>query len=1041
MTPDSLLGPLNDLPPRAVTAHLRELARTLPEDARVSLTAELLGGSHRARELGVQFALIAGDTAAILGALRQGSPLIRESAASALGRVPMPAPEQLIEAYAGASARERQRLVRGIVAHRRGDLATVLLPESLALGYDADAARLLRAAGYRDLAAHAADLLPAIDDARFLAVRVPELLLAEARTVLPGHTAADGYWLRRGDALAELVRSHPVLAAEVLALVVAHPPEHGWRHDHAALWNALLIAVPDALAAYAAQSVVPELSRTAVRAVLERGGADVVALLSGDRAGRAFRTGDPARLRALLATVPARPGAAPEWARERVLPEAVRITEAEAAIAAHVGPVPPHVTARLGWPRARTVLLELARGRDLQVRATAAPAAIASTVFDASGEELADALAELPRVRTEAETVRVAVIGALADLPAGRVATLPLKTLTDLREDALAARDHSEYTARALIRLAVHLVRSDRRDWALETLATVDPGGYLGPVDALTGTDAAAAADALLSGGFVPAIRIVGEFGMTPAIEAHAGAALIDEHSAEDADDLAEIWLARAATRGERVQGLIADPSALQLDAVDRLVRGARSELLDPSLLGTDLDGRFVWAPERWMPRITQVRSWSEDQRRAAAERLGAVLAEDPTDERALEALAAIPEYRHRPLAAIAEIDEASAERVMAVGATPNPVLSAALRTDAAATAGFAVIRRAARTRAGDVAALIDAMLTGPAPRLTGAKALLRAAEYATRAEVPGLRARILDAVGGHPDVALAGLRIALARPAEAIEQAWALMPADPDAAALLRGVVPARLDAATTQDYAGLIADLIAGDEPLVAARAVTASVAWIAAHPAIRAQLWARVVDPAQPELPDAVWARLLVCADGADVTDAVRTLIAAGASAYSRLLGIGENRVWESARIAEGTALLVAEMLAGAGFYAAATTLLLRRGGAVDIDIAVLSVAVRHALGERVSVAASVLSTRLEEYPRPEAATRTRLVRLAHTLERTGTAESILALEIARLVRVADPRSPEAEALFSAGLDSANAEVREWAIRFGDQLRGTR
>lgn len=1064
MTPDSLLGPLNDLPPRAVTAHLRELAHTLPEDARVSLTAELLGGSHRARELGVQFALLAGDTAAILGALRQGSPLIRESAASALARVPMPAPADFRAAYAGASTRERRRLVRGAVTHGRGDIVAVLLPVARELGHVDDAARLVRAAHYRDLAAHAADLLPAIDDARFLAVRAPELLLAEARALITDPVSARDYAQRRAVALAALVRAHPALAGEVLALVAVTPLDGWYSEAHAALWNALLIAHPDAVAAYRRAGAVPVLSRAAARALVARGGDAVVALLGDPRPGVIdvlLRAGDPAPLRRLLARVAGARQSTP--LRDRLLAEDVRIAEAEAEIARFGDAAPVTLTARLGWPRARATLLPVARGRDVAARAEAAAAAIASTAFDPSGAQLADALDELPGLRTEADPVRFGVLTALAQVPAPAVAKLPVARLEALRADVLGARDVPGPTLRALLDVVLRLVRTDRRDWALETLAATDTCGWLVNTAGLTGPDAAEVADALLRGGSLAPHLIVAEFGLTPAIDAHIGAVLTAESAGEDDDELAAIWLRPAATRLHRARTLLADPSALHVPRVDALVRGPLADLLDPTLFGTEIEGRFAPYPTRWLPHITRVQTWTDAQRQSAAATLAGLLAEDSDDEDALAALAAIPEYRHRPLAALLGDPAQPDERVIAAGAAPTPVLAAALRTDAAATAGSAAIRRAARTRAEDVPLLVDALVAGPAaasaaatpvapnlpaPKLTAAKALLRVAEHAPRALIPALRAQILAAVGDHADVHLAAVRIAFAHPAEvsalADLDADALLVRDPDATRVLLALRPGSLDPQTRVRIAGLLGGLLAAENTEVAQIAARVAVRWLGAYPEVAEALWTQVATPGRDEPDSEAWTALLTSAGVEALPGAVRALIEAGAPGHDRLREFETNAVFgaapELSDAAVDAVLAAADLLAEAGFRAGAMAVLLRLGGAVSVDPARLSVAVRGALGERASVAASVLTPRLSEYPGPDAAAAARLSTLAQALQRTGTAESILALEIARLIRVSDPLGQTARALFDAGLASANAEVAEYALRFDVTHPGT-
>lgn len=1032
MTPDSLLGPLNDPSPRVVSDHLRELACTLPEDARASVTAVLLDGSHRARELGVRLALLAGDTAAILGALRQGSPLLRESAASALALVPLPAAADLREAYATASTRSRRRLVRGAVTHRRGDIVAVLLPVARELGHVDDAARLLRAAHYRDLAAHAADLLPTVEDARFLAVRVPELLLAEARALLTDPVSAVSYWERRGAAIAELVRAHPHLSGAVLDLI--------GDAEAAAPWNALLIAEPGAVAAYRAAAHAPEPSRAAARVLVERGGDDVVALLGDARpdiAAALLRAGDPVRLRPLVA----RAGLAQQSTplRDRLLPEEVRVAAVEAAIAATAEAAPPELIARLGWPRAGARLLPLARGRDATVRAEAAAAVIASVGPDPA--RLAEALAELPRLRTEVDPVRIAVLAALAELPARTVATLSEERLDELRADALGALDVSDQTVRALLALAQRLVRTDRRAWAIATLEQTDPRGWLTNTAALTGPDAAAVADALLRGGALAPHLIAAEFGLTPAIEAHIGAALTSGPAGEDDDDLAELWLRPKATRSERIRILLADPSALLLERVDVRVRGSLADLLDPALLGTELEGRFSPYPQRWLPRITLVQTWTEPTRQRAAEVLAALLEEDPDDRLALAALAAIPEYRHRPLAALLGDPAAPDERAIAAGAAPTAVLATALRTDAAATAGSAAIRRAARTRTADVPALVDDLLVGPVPKLVAAKALLRAAEHAPRAAVPALRERILAAVGHHPDVSLTAVRIALEHPAEVVANdalgVAERVATDSDATRVLGTLRPQRLDPNTRDYVTGLLVTALASRDAEVARSAVLAAVPWLGTSAAIAQALWAQIADPEREDPGEDAWNGLLVSGTVTVLPGVIRTLIAAGEPGRARLCDLETVRGFGTVATLSPEELDAVfdamDQLAEAGYRAGAVAVLLRVGGRHDLDPTRLITAVRGALGERISVAATVLLARHDEYPGPTAEVADRLLRLARGLEHTGTADAILALEIARLLRISDPESADVAELLHAGLASDDAEVVEHARRY--------
>ncbi|MEZ4472184.1 MAG: hypothetical protein R3F60_15595 [bacterium] len=320
--------------------------------------------------------------------------------------------------------------------------------------------------------AEAARWLPRIEPElitwRRLAFTHPDLVLAALGTALAGPRALRPWvWARRAPALAILARTHPDALLDIaeaslgedplpapLAAVLGHLARAPGGADRVVAW----LVHPARAGALRRGGVPPSLLP-----VLPRLPSALVDALAREVAenpnGLAVLLGAlPPGRRAVVfqAAVPAPD--AQRWpdALMEVLPHALRATEARRQLAlkaiAEDADARLAMTAWLPIEEARPTLEAAARGSQAEDRAQALALLVRCTGRSRRG--LDATLMTLRRLRNEQDPVRLAALGALAQIPMAALADAHVDDLDGLVTAVVEARDTSYGTRRALLDLA-----------------------------------------------------------------------------------------------------------------------------------------------------------------------------------------------------------------------------------------------------------------------------------------------------------------------------------------------------------------------------------------------------------------------------------------------------------------------------------------------------------------------------------------------------------------------------------------------------------
>ena len=518
---------------------------------------------------------------------------------------------------------------------------------------------------------------------------------------------------------------------------------------------------------------------------------------------------------------------------------------------------------------------ELGKAADAGERGAARAAGVTNTLrYDQS---LAAHLASLaPRVRNEQDPVRHAVFQALR--PAGARSWTPEALVfgAEMIADALAARDCSQATRRAIqgigarwVRTGATLEREDLLSAGIETLRslvervgelqlplleTLSPSAAHRVIDALGPhlEDANARERYTL---VLKLARALGRQGHdSERLQARLEEAVFSRLP-WIATQALELWLADQRHRDERVQrALDRDRSLIAHPRVFRHLHLRRQEWLDPYLSPEAATGVFMTGRTLHLPRVDGgYHRWLPRQHRAYAAALTRIAADPghPTEVRVqvVRALARVPSTTLEHLSPWLESDDISIQEA-ALAATvwtahPTeaiPVLAGHLATDRARVAMYA-FQRCVRYLPTDHLARVLQVLLRDATKVTVVKEVLR---LSSRFRIEGcttLLREVLVDTSRHRDIriaALSGLRDHLDE--DPVFEACAVAAAgEPDLCRALL-LAPEVLPRRHRRRWYAIVEPLFAHPDDTVRASAFATGAAWLAVCPTEIATIAAR-------------------------------------------------------------------------------------------------------------------------------------------------------------------------------------------------------
>jgi hypothetical protein len=632
---------LHQLDPLSYGARMERVA-TLGKEARgtaplARLMDELLAGSAYEASLGLQLARTTRDEAPLLRGLTHPSLKVRALAASLAGPCIRDdaSLERVLPELAPAM---RRRVLKGVALARRSALAARLLPQILARHGSTEAALLFPALDEASVRRLLPELGHALKSWHTLTWRYPDAVLGylQARFAAVPERERSRLFYQYGEPLTELtcLRSTEVLALArdfapldvmpspvlegIRRLTRRHPDQifalltrpslRGWLKNQG-LPPGLLVE---------ADAFSPEQQRALARLLGEMPHhlAPFLGALAPSRRAELFThafEGIPARElpEALLA----------------VLPHALRDAEAERRLsfrevredrnkllATHSLRLIEH---------AREPLSKAAIAAKAEDRAQALAYLVRATGLSRRG--MTETLTHLMRLRNEQDPVRMAALGALADVPLSTFNAEHIPSLTELVGFVVEARDSSPTTRAALQRLAFRLMRGHAEEpngplfqFALDTLKRLagQQGNLaLPPLE----RDLPRGAELRIVATLLPMIRAADERDSHALILTLAQAlgrrawnvdmlqALLEPATDAALDGVARmaitLWLAPPRTRDIRVRKLLdRDETTVTIPPVFDHLHRRRQDWLDPFLLGRRLRGRFLTAKTGWVP-------------------------------------------------------------------------------------------------------------------------------------------------------------------------------------------------------------------------------------------------------------------------------------------------------------------------------------------------------------------------------------------------------------------------------------------------------
>ncbi|MFJ4965271.1 hypothetical protein ACIP6P_22925 [Streptomyces sp. NPDC088729] len=800
-------------------------------------------------------------------------------------------------AFADAPAVVRRQLVRAVAADRRTALADRLIAQVRETWGDTEAARLLPACSAAAVEELLPDLFRTAACWSSLGHHHPGPLLTAVEAELSGLPAAgrdlwwQAYGYDRGVASAARALPHrvldllerygprrlPVSLHRCLPALVAADPARSAR----------LLLVPGACA-------LPHhaLSRTLLRRLARALPDDLLTALgreAGDASGllpRLLTSLPPGRRAALHAAVAADRGEGPSadvvdtaaldaLPRTHVASVARRLADRGRTRGAD-GTVVLALESYLPFEEIRDRLLAATRGPVADERAAAWSLLVRAAGRSADPDAVATALEDLLRLRNEQDPVRSAALTALLDVAPALFTDTVEPLLDRVAADAVESRDSAAASRSALSRLAVgvlreHAVTGHRAllNWALRTLVRItgnSGGADLGRLDrTLRRGQEHTVFEALRP--WLEAGAERSDYGLVLALTRALGhradglpglqellwqaVGYGDETTARTA---AGLWLRPSADRDARVERLLArDPSAAALSAVQRVLTGRRTDLLDAYLDGPPPRGRFLAPGTPWTVGTADVDRWTPRQQRAAQRDAERAAADEKlplyTRAAALGRLARIPgrgadALRARTGAPEVVLAEA-ALAALAYTDRPADVLPDLLAhggDDRARVAIPAARRAAARTRPSRLGPLLAARTAPGTGKVTARKEMVRlAAALLPRTEAATVLADAFAQPGQHPDVRAAC--VASAPPLLGGERLWRMLAEACEGERALRLAVlrarPVELAPELRRRYARSVAAVCGASDDTLVALAHRALVRWLPWAPGAAAVL----------------------------------------------------------------------------------------------------------------------------------------------------------------------------------------------------------
>ncbi|MEU8226054.1 HEAT repeat domain-containing protein [Kribbella sp. NPDC048915] len=861
----------------------RQRARLLADQAAqlTGLLDQLSRGSGFERQLGLQIAEVTRDTEYVVRMLRGPDPAVQSRALAAVARGVPVGDDDLRIVYDDATAALRSRLVALVRRQRRTHLAVRLIDEHRARWGDVAATGLLAATDHATVRRLLPELAYCVTPGgwRGLAKHHVDEVLRFARQTLP---ADDEWWQSVGHGVAAAFEQAPDAVVELFKDAL---PAHDLPSAVVGILGPLTDRDPsgvlELLLAPDRRRVVTRALTPAFRRRLYRySDAELV------RLGRALW---PQLAGPLTAVQPARRAGIFAAVTQHVdlgqaqlssdlleaLPHAVRAEQARRMLALSVVSEDSarrrSVAAHLPFDDAFALLEPDVGASDAAVRGSVYEAVIRSAGRSRQPEHVVQAVTwTAGRIRNEQDAVRLNALQAVAKVPPTLLTEALVDPLEVLLTDALAARDSSWATRRALTELAEHAVVrgaiDDRRgvlEWGLRAhgrlTETVGSLSLYGLIDGLPRGREREVYDALRPS--VDAAAKRNEYGLAFAVAGAFGrrASTLEplqevleravwsnqEYTVESA---CRYWLDAPATRSERVERIIArDVRMARWHPVWNAVTEYRTDLLDPVFAAADQIRRFDRNSPSWEVSDHAVRRWLPRQQARYAELLVGVAGDVRMPE--WYRASAVKMLGRVPVAGRAALDEflASSDVLLQEAALaalawterPDqalPLLLAHAGDDRARVAMYAATRAARFVRPSLLPGLLQPVLSRDGVKVTSRKEAVR---ILGELRAPGASAVLTEAwSSAHRDV-----RAAIARTASQYllydPAAWAVLEQavhdSPATAAALTARSAYDVPSAYRARYADLLIAVTTRREPEVVGAALLALRQWARYNPAV--------------------------------------------------------------------------------------------------------------------------------------------------------------------------------------------------------------
>lgn len=605
------------------------------------LLDDLYGGDQFQRQIAVFLAAVAGERETIAGALDDPDWDVRRPAISAWLRSGALSSRQVAAFVTAAPWHDRRHVYRGLRRLRAAAVADGLVDVVVERFGDDEAARLLPACSAPVVARLLPELGHAVANWPLLGRRYPDVVLDVAEAELAELSVPDQarWWGRFGEGVLAAGAARPLRVLDLLERYA--PPGYlpGPLRDYTALATAdharlLALMTAPSRAAWAGRARLPG---TLLRRLSRLDAAELAPL------ARRLTHPENALVTLLRAVPPSRRGelysaayqgtersqALPSDGMFDVLPRGLRWAEARRVLdldQVRAEAVKTRLyTSFLPWEEAKTPLTEATRSPQADDRAAGYELLAKCAGRAGRAESVTEVIEYFRRLRNEQDPVRARALTALAGIGPRLLEPESASALEQIAADALAVRDASDQSRKALTALAVAVLREHYdspllADWSLRTLREIfgDRMPPLGRVDTRLrrGQEReffAAVRDWLESGMQRGSCEPL--FSVTRALGRRAW--LLPElqdllRRSTDAGNVSRVmrtgitlWLADPHTRAQRAEHVLtADPSAVAIheSGIWAVLCQRRTDLLDRFLAGTPPRGKFLAQGVRWVP-------------------------------------------------------------------------------------------------------------------------------------------------------------------------------------------------------------------------------------------------------------------------------------------------------------------------------------------------------------------------------------------------------------------------------------------------------